>query len=123
LHYEVRKAYTPQFGYTATEAGVVEPTQYLISYYGQTPVKEDKPVKLPVTARDINVVSPWAAATWEEVTANGYYDGSRPGALITREESAITMNRLRKNILKLVAGMNGNVKDLDERLKEIEQKG
>ncbi|UPK45781.1 GH25 family lysozyme [Paenibacillus pabuli] len=35
LHYEVRKAFTPQYGYTATEAGVVEPTQYLIDYYGE----------------------------------------------------------------------------------------
>ena len=87
------------------------------------PVKEDKPVTQPVSQRDINVVSPWAAKTWVEVTANGYYDGARPGALITREESAIVTNRLRKNFLKLIAGTNGNVSDLDERLKEIEQKG
>lgn len=84
------------------------------------PVKEDKPVTQPVPARDINIVSPWAAVTWEEVTANGYYDGTRPGAVITREESAIVMNRLRKNFLKLIAGINGNVADMDERLKKIE---
>lgn len=120
LHYEVRKAASPQYGYTATEAGVVEPTQYLISYYGQTPVKEDKPV---TQERDINVVSPWAAETWAEVTANGYYDGTRPGAVITREESAIVTNRLRKNILKLIAGINGNVSDLYDRLKMIEAEG
>ncbi|HBU81778.1 MAG TPA: hypothetical protein DEF35_09080 [Paenibacillus sp.] len=123
LHYEVRKACTPQFGYTATEAGVVEPTQYLINYYGQTPVKEDKPVTQPVTTRDINVPSKWAEAAWAEVTANGYYDGTRPGAMITREESGIVTNRLRKNILKLIAGIDGNVSDLDDRLKKIEAEG
>lgn len=120
LHYEVRKAASPQYGYTATEAGVVEPTKYLIDYYGQTPVKEDKPVTQPVTTRDINVPSKWAEAAWAEVTANGYFDGTRPGAQITREESAIVTNRLRKNILALIAGTNGDVKAMDVRLKKIE---
>ncbi|QAY66797.1 M23 family metallopeptidase [Paenibacillus protaetiae] len=32
LHYEVRKASAPLFGYTATEAGVVNPTDYLNRY-------------------------------------------------------------------------------------------
>ncbi|RAW13588.1 N-acetylmuramoyl-L-alanine amidase [Paenibacillus taichungensis] len=83
-------------------------------------VKEDKPVTQPVTTRDINVPSKWATETWEEMTKNGYYDGTRPGAMITREESAIVMNRLRKNILKLIAGVDGDIKELDERLQEIE---
>jgi hypothetical protein len=34
LHYEVRKASSPSFGWTQTEAGVVEPTKYLQDYYG-----------------------------------------------------------------------------------------
>ncbi|MEC0126683.1 M23 family metallopeptidase [Paenibacillus pabuli] len=109
LHYAVRKSWTPQFGYTATEAGVAEPTQYLINYYGQTPVKEDKAVS---QEHDINVVSPWAEASWTEAQANGYFDGTRPGAPITREETAIVMNLLRKNLLKLIAEINGNVADL-----------
>ncbi|MEY8748643.1 M23 family metallopeptidase [Bacillales bacterium AN1005] len=117
LHYEVRKAASPQYGYTPTEAGVVEPTKYLTDYYGQAPVKGAKPV---TQERDIHVVSPWAAPTWEEVTANGYFDGTRPGSLITREESAIVTNRLRKNLLALIAGTNGDVKELDSRLKKIE---
>lgn len=33
LHYEIRKAASPSFGWTATEAGVVEPTKYLQDYY------------------------------------------------------------------------------------------
>ncbi|NUU74040.1 GH25 family lysozyme [Paenibacillus xylanilyticus] len=119
LHYEVRKACTPQYGYTTTEAGVVEPTQYLINYYGLKPNKEDK----PVTVRDINLVSAWAEASWKEAQANGYFDGSRPGAPITREESAIVINRLRRNFLALIAGVNGDVKDLDERLQKIEAEG
>jgi murein DD-endopeptidase MepM/ murein hydrolase activator NlpD len=38
LHYEVRKAAAPSFGYTATEAGVVNPTEYLEEYYKKTGV-------------------------------------------------------------------------------------
>ncbi|MDQ0168790.1 peptidoglycan DD-metalloendopeptidase family protein [Paenibacillus tundrae] len=46
LHYEVRKVCTPQYGYTATESGVVEPTEYLRNYYanetkGEAEVKKD----------------------------------------------------------------------------------
>lgn len=119
LHYEVRKAYTPQYGYTATETGVVEPTQYLINYYGMKPNKEGK----LVTVRDINVVSAWAEVFWKEAQANGYFDGCRPGAPITREESAIVINRLRRNFLALIAGVYGDVKDLDDRLKKIETAG
>ncbi|WP_025681785.1 M23 family metallopeptidase [Paenibacillus massiliensis] len=44
LHYEIRKAASPQYGYTATEAGVVEPTQYLINYYGQQPKEDEEPM-------------------------------------------------------------------------------
>lgn len=80
-------------------------------------VKEDKPV---TQQRDINVPSKWATATWEEMSKNGYYDGTRPGEMITREESAIVMNRLRGNFLKLIAGVNGDIKELDERLQKIE---
>ena len=50
--------------------------------------------------RDINKVSDWAKKDWEEAKANGYVDGTRPGAPITREEVAIVINRLRKNLIK-----------------------
>jgi lysozyme len=90
--------------------------------YSKT-VKEDKPVTQPVTTRDINVLSKWAATAWAEVTANGYFDGTRPGAQITREETAVVINRLRKNFLALIAMTNGNVTDLDKRLKQIESEG
>ncbi|MEC0183627.1 hypothetical protein P4H61_19230 [Paenibacillus peoriae] len=55
---------------------------------------------MPEQQRDINKVSPWAADVWEEMTKNGYFDGARPGAAITREEAAAALSRLRKNILK-----------------------
>ncbi|QZN77387.1 M15 family metallopeptidase [Paenibacillus sp. DR312] len=97
------------------------PTQMQINVaMAKLQIKEDKPV---TQERDINVPSKWAEAAWAEVTANGYFDGTRPGAMITREESAIVTNRLRKNILKLIAGINGNVSDMDDRLKKIEAEG
>lgn len=50
--------------------------------------------------RDINVVSEWAKNDWEEATKNGYFDGTRPGDKVTREELAIIVNRLRMNLVK-----------------------
>lgn len=80
---------------------------------GSDPVKETK-------ERDINVVSPWAATTWEEMTKNGYFDGTMPGASITREQAAISLNRLRKNILKLIGGNTARIVELEKQLEDIE---
>ena len=52
--------------------------------------------------RDINKVSDWAKKDWEKAVSNGYFDGSRPGANLTREEAAIVVNRLRNNLLALI---------------------
>ncbi|GAA0390635.1 glycoside hydrolase family 25 protein [Paenibacillus motobuensis] len=73
--------------------------------------------------RDVNQVSDWAAKDWAEAKANGYFDGKRPGAAITREETAIVVNRLRANFLKLFAGTSERIGDLEERLQRIEQGG
>ncbi|OME86540.1 MULTISPECIES: N-acetylmuramoyl-L-alanine amidase [Paenibacillus] len=54
--------------------------------------KEEKPVSN--TNRDINVVSPWAASAWEAATKLGYFDGTRPGSPIAREELAIVIMRM-----------------------------
>ncbi|MCI1745122.1 MAG: M15 family metallopeptidase [Heyndrickxia oleronia] len=81
-------------------------------------VKEEPKV---ATTRDINKVSDWADKDWKEATANGYYDGSRPGATLTREESSIVVNRLRKNFLKLIGGNTEEIKKLETKLKEIEK--
>ncbi|OAB45163.1 glycoside hydrolase family 25 protein [Paenibacillus antarcticus] len=78
---------------------------------------------VPVTERDINVVSAWAADNWAEAKANGYFDGTRPGADITREETAIVINRLRNNFLKLIAGNTTQIADLEKRLQAIEKEG
>ncbi|ETT32118.1 lysozyme [Paenibacillus sp. FSL R5-808] len=53
--------------------------------------KEEKTV---AQERDINIVSTWAASAWEAATKLGYFDGTRPGAPITREEMAIVIMRM-----------------------------
>lgn len=73
-----------------------------------------------VAERDVNKVSDWAAAAWEEMKANGYFDGSRPGAAITREETAVVLNRFRSNFLELFAGNTDRITELEGHLKEIE---
>lgn len=87
--------------------------QYDVVKGGSEPVKEPK-------VRDINVVSPWAAPAWGEMQKNGYVDGSRPGAAMTREEVAVVFNRLRKNILKLIGGNTARIAELEKQLQAIE---
>jgi lysozyme len=81
-------------------------------------VKEEKPV---TQERDINQVSDWAAVAWDTMTKNGYVDGTRPGDTMTREEGAVIFNRLRTNLLKLIAGNTQDIKDLEGRLQVIEK--
>ncbi|NMO98115.1 N-acetylmuramoyl-L-alanine amidase [Paenibacillus lemnae] len=69
-------------------------------HLGLQPKKVDPPAGQP--GRDINVVSPWAASAWDEAVANGLFDGSRPGAPLTREEAAIVFNRLRNQMIALM---------------------
>ncbi|MGP3787138.1 N-acetylmuramoyl-L-alanine amidase [Paenibacillus sp. 1A_MP2] len=70
--------------------------QGIANYLGlNRKTKEDKPV---TQNRDINVPSKWAESAWNDLTSKGYFDGSRPGAPITREEMAIVLNRLLNNI-------------------------
>lgn len=59
-------------------------------YFG---LKKKEVVKV-ANERDINVVSPWAKTVWEQMTKEGYFDGKRPGAPITREELAVVISRL-----------------------------
>ena len=44
LHYEIRKKCSPSYGWTETESGVVEPTQYLIDYFAKEAQKGDNKV-------------------------------------------------------------------------------
>ncbi|GGF87019.1 glycoside hydrolase family 25 protein [Paenibacillus aceti] len=89
----------------------------LMRKYG--PKKEEP----KVTERDINQVSEWAAKDWAEAKANGYFDGTRPGAPITREQTAIVINRLRTNFLKLIAGNTARISELERKLEVIEKGG
>ncbi|MEO2261164.1 lysozyme [Paenibacillus amylolyticus] len=57
--------------------------------------KEDKPV---TQERDINVPSKWAETTWKEVTDKGFFDGTRPGAVVTREELGTVVSRVLKYV-------------------------
>nr|WP_236419634.1 M23 family metallopeptidase [Paenibacillus sp. JJ-223] len=69
LHYEVRKAASPQFGYTATEAGVVEPTKYLIDYYGEElPMTADEKKQMDELKATVAAQSKWIQA--EKAKAN-----------------------------------------------------
>jgi murein DD-endopeptidase MepM/ murein hydrolase activator NlpD len=66
LHYEIRKAASPSFGWTATEAGVVEPTKYLQDYYKvaepvKVPSKEEEPL---LKAADANKIIPFLSAAY-----------------------------------------------------------
>jgi N-acetylmuramoyl-L-alanine amidase len=88
-----------------------------ICRYFKTNYKEE----VKVAAKDINKVSPWADENWKEATENGYFDGTRPGANITREEAAIVVNRLRGNFIKLIKEVSADVSDIEERLKQIEK--
>ncbi|WP_310830369.1 DUF1906 domain-containing protein [Paenibacillus pedocola] len=74
-----------------------------------------------VIERDIHKVSTWAAEAWEEMQINGYFDGTRPGSGITREEAAIAVSRLRRNLLKLIADNETNIKSFEQRLQTIEK--
>ncbi|KAF9142795.1 hypothetical protein BGX30_002163 [Mortierella sp. GBA39] len=82
----------------------------------QPPVKEE--IKVP---KDVTKVSEWAAVAWDTMTKNGYVDGTRPGEAMTREEGAVIFNRLRSNLLKLIAGNTHNIKELEARLQQIEE--
>lgn len=89
-------------------------------FMSQSSGKDDEAVKENLQ-RDINVISAWANNDWIEAKANGYFDGKRPGAPITREETAIIVNKLRRNFLRLIAGNTTKLDELNQRLLEIEK--
>ncbi|MED1863207.1 N-acetylmuramoyl-L-alanine amidase [Fictibacillus nanhaiensis] len=76
--------------------------------------KQDIIEEVKQVMRDINVVSSWAKKEWDEAKLNGYFDGTRPGDNITREETAVVMNRVRRNLKDVMA-------ELDERLVKLEK--
>lgn len=74
-----------------------------------------------VAERDIEQVSKWAETAWKEMQDNGYFDGTRPGAGITREEAAMVISRMRKNFLTLIAGNKEAIAVLEQRMTAIEK--
>jgi len=65
-------------------------------------VEKPKPITPQQPVVDVNKPSTWAKKDWDEAIANGYFDGSRPKANITREEFAVTINKLHKNFSKVI---------------------
>lgn len=57
---------------------------------------EEKKGEKEMEKRDINKVSPWAEKEWKEAQEAGITDGTRPGAVATREEVAAMILRARK---------------------------
>ncbi|WP_405131826.1 N-acetylmuramoyl-L-alanine amidase [Paenibacillus sp. FSL H8-0317] len=69
--------------------------QGIATYLGLAKTKEDKSV---TQERNVNVPSKWAETTWKEVTDKGFFDGTRPGATVTREELGTVVSRLLKYV-------------------------
>lgn len=47
-----------------------------------------------VMARSMQTLSTWAAPSWEKAVKAGVLDGTRPGGYLTREQHAVTLDRL-----------------------------
>lgn len=60
-------------------------------------------------------VAEWAKKDWDEAKLNGYFDGSGPQGLITRQEAAIVVNRLRNNFKEYID------KRIDEKIAELDK--
>lgn len=45
-------------------------------------------------AHAAQIVSPWAAKSWEAATGKGVFDGTKPGGSLTREQAAVVLDRL-----------------------------
>ena len=47
-----------------------------------------------VAAEQSEKVSAWAEKSWDKATKTGVFDGTRPGAPLTREQAAVVLDRL-----------------------------
>lgn len=66
-------------------------------------IKPIKEVKVDMTK---NEASEWAKEEWKIACKNGYFSNERPQDTITRQETAIVVNRLRNNFLDVVSKLN-----------------
>lgn len=49
-----------------------------------------------MVAQSYGKVSSWAQAAWDKCTAEGLFDGTRPGAPLTREQAAVVLCRMKE---------------------------
>lgn len=67
------------------------------------------------TPAKVDDVAKWAEKDWDRVKANGYFDGSRPGGYISRQEAALVTNRIIDNVRKHIE------EPLGKRIIELEE--
>jgi N-acetylmuramoyl-L-alanine amidase CwlA len=63
-----------------------------------------------------NEPSEWAKADWDRAVYYGYFDGTNPRGNITREETAIVINRLIDKIVKY------HIEPLEQEIEKLKQK-
>ncbi|ANY72105.1 hypothetical protein BBD41_05595 [Paenibacillus ihbetae] len=78
--------------------------------YASRGSREDGAADPPEGTRD---VSPWAEASWREAVENGYLDDARPGAPMTREEAAVLVHRLLRELRQLIEDQERRIESLE----------
>lgn len=61
----------------------------------------------------IREVSPWAEASWREAVENGLFDDARPGDPMTREEAAVLVNRLLRELRQRIEAQERRIESLE----------
>lgn len=61
----------------------------------------------------IREASPWAEASWREAAENGYLDDARPGDPMTREEAAVLVNRLLRELRQRIEAQEKRIESLE----------
>jgi N-acetylmuramoyl-L-alanine amidase len=90
-------------------------------YFGMSYKPEINKEEVKVAEVDVNKVSPWAESNWEEAVINGYFSNDRPRANITREETAIVVNRIRHNYNGLIADLREEIGELRKKVEELKK--
>ncbi|WP_254854045.1 peptidoglycan-binding protein [Halobacillus salinus] len=102
------------FNGPATQAALKDPKKRDDFSAAEKDKEEEKEM-----AEDKHQPSEWAQDDWDEAVENGYFDGKRPKENISREESAIVVNRLRHNFLEIIEKNEETIKELKEEIKKL----
>jgi N-acetylmuramoyl-L-alanine amidase len=79
--------------------------------------------KESVSVSNVNEPSKWAEEIWKKQVKSGYFDGTRARDNISREETAIVIDRVVDNIQKyIVKPLEKRVDTLEKKLEAIENK-